>query len=109
MDNAIVKKRTGTDKLVAVLASKGRKFEAILGTSGTNRQATKAPTTPAIALMSRLSKTNNRTMLVRDAPIDIRNAISRRRPLKRTSKRLATLLHAMSKTKLTQPKRVMKQ
>ena len=40
-------------------------------------------------------------MLVREAPIAIRNAISRRRPLKRTSNRLATLLQAINKTKLT--------
>ena len=40
-------------------------------------------------------------MLVREAPIAIRNAISRRRPLKRTSRRLATLLQAINKTKLT--------
>src|SRR5438067_8117113 len=40
--------------------------------------------------------------------IAIRNAISRRRPLKRTSNKLATLLHAMSNTKLTAAKRVAK-
>ena len=96
------------DKLVAVFASSGRKLEAILGTSGTNRHATNAPTSPAIALTSRLSNTNNRTMLVRDAPIAIRSAISRRRPLKRTSRRLATLLHAISKTKQTAAKSVAK-
>ena len=100
--------RTGSDKLFAVFASNGRKLEAILGTSGTNRHATKAPTTPAIALTSKLSKTNSRTILVRDAPMAIRRAISRRRPLKRTSNRLATLLQAMSKTKLTAAKSVAK-
>ena len=56
---------------------------------------------PAKTLTSKLSKTNSRTMPARDAPIAIRNAISRRRPLKRTSKRLATLLHAISNTKHT--------
>ena len=40
-------------------------------------------------------------MPVRDAPIAIRNAISRRRPLNRTNSRFATLLQAMSKTKAT--------
>src|SRR5262249_52347480 len=100
--------RTGTDKLVAWFASKGRKFEAIRGTSGNNCHATKAPTAPAITLTSKLSKTNKRAMLVREAPIAIRNAISRRRPLKRTSNRLATLLQAISKTKLTAAKSVAK-
>ena len=56
---------------------------------------------PAKTLTSKLSKTNSRTMLPRDAPIAIRSAISRRRPLKRTSKRFATLLHAISNTKQT--------
>jgi hypothetical protein len=103
-----VKISTGIDKLVAVFASSGRKLEAILGMSGTNRHATNAPTAPAIKLTSKLSNTNNRTIPGREAPIAIRNAISRRRPLKRTSKRLATLLHAISKTKLTAAKSVAK-
>src|SRR5437762_11953828 len=47
-------------------------------------------------------------MPAREAPIAIRNAISRRRPLKRTSNKLATLLHAISKTKLTAAKSVAK-
>ncbi|PYJ02581.1 MAG: hypothetical protein DMF00_01245 [Verrucomicrobia bacterium] len=47
-------------------------------------------------------------MPAREAPIAIRNAISRRRPLKRTSNKLATLLHAISNTKLTAAKRVAK-
>ena len=40
-------------------------------------------------------------MPVRDAPMAIRNAISRRRPLNRTNSRFATLLQAISKTKAT--------
>src|SRR6266853_1307503 len=100
-DNAMVKRRTGNETLVAVFASSGRKFEAILGTSGTRHQATNAPANPAITLTNRLSKTKSRTTLAREAPIAMRNAISRRRPLKRTSRRFATLLQAISKTKQT--------
>ena len=57
--------------------------------------------TPAMMLTSKLSKTKRRMMPARDAPIAIRNAISRRRPLKRTSNKFATLLHAISKTRVT--------
>ena len=78
IDNPMVKRRTGSDKLVAVFESKGKKFDAILGTSGTSRHATKAPMTPAMALTRTLSKTKSRTTLAREAPIAIRKAISRR-------------------------------
>src|SRR5439155_1321763 len=83
IDNPTVKISTGIDKLVAVFASSGRKSDAILGTNGTRRHATNAPTAPAIRPTSKLSKTNNRTMPAREAPIAIRNAIPRRRQLKR--------------------------
>src|SRR5436309_12295378 len=104
----MVKKRTGHDTLVTVFSSKGRKLDAIPGTSGTSRQATNAPAVPAIKLTSTLSKTKSRTTLAREAPIAIRQTISRRRPLNRTSSRLATLLQAISKTKLTAAKSVAK-
>jgi hypothetical protein len=52
-------------------------------------------------LTSRLSKTKSRTTPLRDAPKAMRKAISRRRPVNLTSSRLATLLQAMSSTKLT--------
>ena len=61
---------------------------------------------PASALTNRLSNRNSRNTLARDAPSDMRRAISRRRPLKRASKRLATLLHAISSTRLTAANRV---
>ena len=73
---------------------------------GTKCQAANAPPAPAITLTSKLSKTKSASTLVREAPMAMRNAISRRRPLKRTSNRLATLLHAISKTKLTAAKSV---
>ena len=44
-------------------------------------------------------------MRPRPAPIAARIAISRRRPVARTSSRLATFAHAMSSTKLTAPSR----
>ena len=47
-------------------------------------------------------------MPARDAPIAMRNAISRRRPLKRTSSKFATLLQAMSKTNVTAANSVIK-
>ena len=108
IDNPIVKTRTSSERLVAMFPSSGRKLDAIFGTSGTNRHATNAPTAPAMTLTSKLSKTKRRMMPAREAPIAIRNAISRRRPLKRTSNKLATLLHAMSKTKVTAANSVMK-
>ena len=67
-----------------------------------------APRIPAITLISTLSKTKSRRTLARDAPSAMRNAISRRRPLKRTSNRLATLLHAISKTNATAASKVAK-
>src|SRR4030095_3623732 len=104
MDNAMVNPSTGRERLLALFPSSGRKLDAILGTSGTSRQATNAPRAPAIRLATKLSQTKSLTILVRDAPTAIRSAISRRRLLKRTSKRFATLLHAISKTKQTAAK-----
>src|SRR5438477_12843440 len=92
---------TGIDKLVAVFASSGRKLDAIRGTNGTNRHATNAPSAPAIQLTSKLSKTNKRTSPEREAPIAIRNAISRRSPLQRTINKLVKLLHSMRNTQFT--------
>ena len=103
----MVNNRTGMDRLVAAFASSGRKFAAIPGTNGTKRQATNAPAAPANTLTSKLSKTNNRIMLAREAPIATRSAISRRRPLNRTRSRFATLLQAMRRTKLTAANKVM--
>ena len=80
----------------------------ILGTSGTSFHASTVPMMPAITLTSTLSKTKSRKTLVREAPSAIRNAISRLRPLKRTSNRLATLLQAMSKTNPTAASKVVK-
>ena len=54
-----------------------------------------------MTLTSVLSNTNKRTIPRRSAPSAMRNAISRLRPVKRTSNRFATLLHAMSNTALT--------
>src|SRR5262249_15874283 len=105
-DNQIVKASTSSERLLAVFPSSGRKLDAILGPTGTSPHATNAPSAPARTLTSKLSHTNSLTILPRDAPIAMRSAISRRRPLKRTSKRFATLLHAISNTKQTAPKRV---
>ena len=70
--------------------------------------ARNAPAIPANTLTSKLSKTNSRTTLPRDAPIAIRNAISRRLPLNLTSSRFATLLHAINKTNATAASKVAK-
>src|SRR5439155_1636661 len=56
------------------------------------------PAAPAITLTKVLSSTNSRTMPLRSAPSAMRNAISRRRAVKRTSNKFATLLQAMSST-----------
>src|SRR5262245_20668175 len=107
-DNAIVNPSTDNERLLAVFPSNGRKLDAILGTSGTRRHARNAPSAPAKRLTSKLSQTKSLTILLRDAPTAIRRAISRRRLLKRTSKRFATLLHAISNTKQTAAKSVAK-
>ena len=92
---------TGKESAVALPASIGRKFAASFGTSGTTCHASSAPRIPASKLMSTLSKTKRRSTLARDAPSAMRSEISRRRPLNRTRSRLATLLQAMSRTKVT--------
>ena len=106
IDSAIVNPSTGSERLTPVAGSNGRKFAAIFGTSGTSCHASAAPTTPAKTLTSKLSKMKSRNTLPRDAPNAIRSAISRRRPLKRTSKRFATLLHAISNTNATAASKV---
>ena len=106
IDNAIVNPRTGNERLTPVAGSKGKKFAAIFGTSGTNCHASAAPTNPARMLTSKLSKMKSRNTPARDAPSAMRSAISRRRPLKRTSKRFATLLHAISRTNATAANKV---
>ena len=68
--------------------------------------ARNAPAIPASTLTSRLSKRKSRTTLRRDAPIAIRNAISRRRPLNLTRSRFATLLHAINRTNATAASKV---
>lgn len=105
-ESTIVKASTGSESCAPWPGSSGRKFAAIFGTSGTNRHARSAPNKPAKMLTSMLSKTKSRSTLARDAPRAMRNAISRRRPLKRTSKRLATLLQAIRSTKLTAASKV---
>ena len=106
IDNAIVNPSTGNERLTPVSGSNGRKFAAILGTSGTNCDANTAPITPARMLTSKLSKMKSRNTLAREAPNAMRNAISRRRPVNRTSRRLATLLHAISITNATAASKV---
>jgi hypothetical protein len=92
---------TGRERWIRVSGSNGRKFAAIFGTKGTTYHARNAPAIPAKTLTSKLSNTNSRTTLPRDAPIAMRNAISRRLPLNLTSSRFATLLHAINKTNAT--------
>ena len=100
-ESASVKPSTGNDSAAPAFASIGRKFAASFGISGTSCHARTAPAMPANTLTSTLSSTKSRNTLAREAPIAIRNAISRRRPLKRTSRRFATLLHAISRTNPT--------
>ena len=100
-DRPIAKARTGAESAVALPGSSGRKFAASRGTSGTNSQASSAPRIPANKLRSTLSKTKSRSTLARVPPSAMRNEISRRRPLNLTSSKLATLLHAMSRTNVT--------
>ena len=68
--------------------------------------ARNAPAIPANTLTSKLSNTNSRTTLLRDAPIAIRSAISRRLPLNLTSSRFVTLLHAINNTNATAASKV---
>jgi hypothetical protein len=83
-------------------------WPAICGTTDTVQSARHNPATPAITLTNVLSSTNNRTMPILAAPTAMRRAISRRRPVKRTSNKFATLLHAISNTALTAASSVMK-
>ena len=106
IDIAMVKASTGSDSSMRAVGSNGRKFAAILGTNGTSCQARNAPAIPANTLTSRLSKIKSRITLPRDAPIAMRNAISRLRPLNLTRSRLATLLHAINKTNATAASKV---
>src|SRR5437868_15527436 len=102
----MVNPRTGNESQTRTSGSSGRKVAASFGTIGITYQARRAPQIPANVLTSRLSKTNNLTTLPRDAPIAIRNAISRRRPLNLTRRRLATLLHAIKSTNATAASKV---
>ena len=61
---------------------------------------------PPASDSSTLSVSSCRMRRPRPAPIAARIAISRRRPVARTSSRLATLAQAMSSTKLTAPSRI---
>ena len=104
----MVNASTGSESAVALPASIGRKFAVSFGTSGTSCHASNAPRIPASRLISTLSKTKRRKTLARFAPKAIRREISRRRPLNLTSSRFATLLQAISKTKVTAASKVAK-
>ena len=90
--------KTSTAQCSLIPPSKGTLSPAIFGTRSTIHSARHNPIIPAITLTLALSRTNSRTTLRRLAPKAIRNAISRRRPLKRTSNKFATLLQAIIKT-----------
>ena len=61
------------------------------------------PRMPPTSDSTTLSVSSWRMMRPRDPPIAARMAISRRRPVARTSRRFATLAQAISRTKLTAP------
>src|ERR1035441_3047650 len=61
------------------------------------------PATPPVSASSTLSTSSWRTICPRPAPSARRTAISRWRPAARTSRRLATLPHAISNTSATMP------
>ena len=64
---------------------------------------TASPTSPPASDSTTLSVSSCRMIRPREPPIAARIAISRRRPVARTSSRFATFAHAMSSTKLTAP------
>ena len=64
------------------------------------------PSTPPASESSTLSVSSCRMMRPRPAPIAARTAISRLRPVARTSSRFATFAHAMSSTRPTAPSRI---
>src|SRR5881392_437239 len=82
IDNTTVNPSTGSERPIVVSGSNGRKFAAIFGTSGTNCQASPAPTTAARMLTSKLSKIKSRNTLARDAQneCDRRQQSGERRP-----------------------------
>ena len=65
-----------------------------------------SPMTPPITDSSTLSVSSCRMMRPRPAPIAARSATSRLRAVARTSSRLATLAHAISRTKATAALRI---
>src|SRR5215471_8472667 len=84
IDNDKVKKRTG--QLMAAVVSNGTFWPASFG----------------------ITRISQRTIPQRDAPRATRKEISRRRPVKRTSNRFATLLQAINNTNETAARRVRK-
>ena len=65
-----------------------------------------SPAAPPASDSTTLSVSSWRTIRARLAPSADRMAISRWRTLARTSSRLATFAHAISRTKLTAPARI---
>src|SRR5438045_8467001 len=89
-----VKAKTGQCK--AMPGSIGTLLPANFGAAEIIQDARTKPSPPASRLRKVLSKIKRRTKPVRDAPRAARKAISRRRAVKRTSNKLATLLQAIS-------------
>ena len=69
-------------------------------------RAIASPRTPPAAASTTDSVSNCLAILHTPAPIALRTAISRARPLARASKRFATLPHAISSTSATAPKSI---
>ena len=96
--------RTGGSKWK--FASEGRMPSGTMASTRRISSLPKAmPSAPPNAARRRLSVRNWRKTWVREAPIEVRMAISRWRPAPLASKRLATLAQVMSSTKATAPRR----
>ena len=106
IDNDKVKKSTG--QLMGAVVSNGTFWPASFGITGISQRTIPKPSSPAKTLNSVLSNTKRRTIPPRDAPSATRKEISRRRPVKRTSNRFATLLQAINNTNETAARSVRK-
>ncbi len=72
-----------------------------VASQATARRASTRPAAVPVSVSTQLSVTNWRTRRALPAPRAVRTAISRRRASDRATSRLATLAHAMSRTKTT--------
>ena len=101
--NATRAVKPSTHRSMEMALLRGRLVPASRTKRGTAAQARISPRTPPATATRMLSVNSWRIMSARRAPRAIQTAISRRRPVARTSRRLATLAQAIRSTTPTAP------